>query len=344
MADNTQALMALDNAAQGAIAPYTTPVDLTPYKSPVLMLLQKAQSTMPFVPQNLVSVAQQVFALGAFPRLRAFYAGAARPSWLTSDNSYQAWQTFIKSYLPIENSFISGNNLLLAQQASDLQNNVDFWNTVSKYSGEDYLEKVWADFWVAVDNLRANRDSAKLALSTANDILSQYGSKVPATYSAQTNALSAQFNDLTSQAVNTLSVIPGGATYAGLGVAALVIAGIAAATVVAITASIWAIAHEFSAVQINAGNNAKALMTWRDQQDQADYEAGKITNSELVARRSDTVAAGTAIVNAQGAAALGKAVGQAGSGFGIGLGLTLGSMAVLGIGGWLLFRHFRKSP
>ena len=111
MATDPVALMALDTASQSAIAPYTPPdgLDLNPYMTPTTSLFETIQNQLSWVPQNLASIAAQVFAAGAFPRLRNFngYSAAQLPSWLQLPANLQAWQQVITQYQPIENAFIA---------------------------------------------------------------------------------------------------------------------------------------------------------------------------------------------------------------------------------------------
>ena len=91
-------------------------------------------------------------------------------------------------------------------------------------------------------------------------------------------------------------------------------AGIGGAIVATIAASIWGIAHSFASVQLNAANNAQALLKWRETADDAAFAAGQITNDQLIQRRQENVTAANSIADSQGAAALGRGFGQAGQG------------------------------
>jgi hypothetical protein len=289
MATDPVALMALDNASSNAIAPYTPPdgFDLNPYMVPTTALFETVQNQLPWVPQNLASIASQVFAAGAFPRLRSFAGAASVPSWLQLPANLAAWQQVIQQYLPIEQAFIAGNNALLAQQAAQLQSNVDFWNTVATYSGEAAMESIWSDFQNALDTLKANAIGVQTSLAVIAAIQAQYGAKIPASYQQQISQAQAQYQQIKSDATSALSVIPGSAAYAGLGAFA-VIAAIGLAVVATVAASVWIYANKMAAAQVQVAQLATNLVAWRDQQSEADLHSGKITETQFEARQAQS--------------------------------------------------------
>jgi len=299
MATDPVALMALDNASSNAIAPYTPPdgFDLNPYMVPTTALFETVANQLPWVPQNLGSIAGQVFAAGAFPRLRSFAGAASVPSWLQLPANLAAWQQVIQQYLPIEQAFIQGNNALLAQQAAQLQSNVDFWNTVATYSGEDAMERIWSDFQNALDTLKANAVGVQTSLAVISAIQSQYGAKIPPAYQQQISQAQAQYQQIKSGAVSALSPIPGGAAYAGLGAFPIIVA-IGLAAVAAVAASVWIYANQMAAAQVQVAQLATNLVAWRDQQSEADLRAGKITETQFEARQQQSNSMLTAIEKA----------------------------------------------
>lgn len=339
MVDNTAAFMGLDNQSQGAIAPFVaTGVDLSAVQAPMLALLQKINASMPWAPANLAYIGSQVFALGGFPRLRRFLPGDRRPPWLADQNNYNAWQTMVsQGYGPIDAAFAAKNLALAAQQAQASLANVAMWDAIAQYSGANALESLWNDLSNAIQAIKAQRDAAITAQQVSSNIINTYGAAVPTELVNRTAAIGDQIAALDAKARGVLAPIPTAAPQVGLGILPIVIAGIAGATIAAVAAAAWAVAHEFSAIQINAANNAQALMQWRDQADNAAAAAGQISNAELIARRQQTIAAGTAVVNAQGAAAIGTAAGK----FGFGTALGIGSVVAFGLGAFLLFRFAR---
>lgn len=340
MADNTIALMALDRQAQESLAPMVTNLDLTPSRAPMLALLGRVQANMPWAPQNMVSTAEQIFNLGAFPRLRAYPPNTGKlPTWLSNPDNYNAWRKMVTTlYKPVDLALLKSNMALLAAEGEAAANDVEFWNTVSKYSGADAIERLWADLWAAIDAFKTQREATQTHLKVADDIIKAYGPKVPPALTSQTAAIKTQVASLDARARTALAPIPQATSTAGLGAITWVIAGVAGTIVVAVTASVWAIAHEFSAVQITAANNAQALLKWREQQDAADFAAGKITNEQLTARRQDNVRAAAEVADSQGAASLGRGFGAAGQG----IALAAVGVVVLGLAAFAMTRHLRK--
>lgn len=342
MADNTAQLMALDTQSQGAIAPYLSAASTAALQGPITALFQRITNTMPWAPRNLVSVGNQVLALGAFPRLRKFIPGERRPAWLSNDDNYTQWRKMITElYAPIDVAFASQNVAAAAAATQAAANNTAVWDAIAAYSGAAALERLWQDLQNALTTIRAQRDAAKVSLATATGVINTYGNKVPPNLVTQTAGLSAKLNELDAKARSALAPIPTAAKEAGLSGLPIIVAGVAAVTVTSVAAAAWAIAREFTDVQRSAASNAQALLSWREAADAADYATGKITSEELVARRRDNVAAANNIVSAQGAAAVGSAVGAAGSGIGKGIGLALGGLATLVLGSVLVWRFAR---
>lgn len=318
----------------------TVPIDQAT-QDRVLALFTKMRDTMPWVPYDLYAVAKLAFDQGQYPYPSNTLASV--PKFLADQPDRKAyWIQVANQFNPITTAIGKASLAEATNQAQILGANADFWNNVAYYTGEAYLEDVWNKLWEAIANLRSQRDATSVHLQIANDIIAQNAGKVPANLVSNTNAIRSQFDSLTARAKSTLAPLgSAGLQESGLG-AALIIAGIAAAAIIALTASIWAIAHEFANVQINAANNAQAMIKWRDAQDHQDFAAGKINNAEFTARRDDTIKAATTVTETQGAAALGKSIATASSGIGKGIAVGLGAVALFGIAAYALFRYAKK--
>lgn len=299
-------------------------------------LYQRMSDAMDWLPYNPVSMAALAFQQGQYPFPTK---NPPTPAIKQYQDRVDAWNQLAEQFAPITAAVLKNDFAAAQQQAVVLNANADYWDKVAKYTGADFIEKTWNNLWDALAGLRASRDAAKAALSVSNQIIQQYGSAVPASLVNVHDDVSAQFDSLSSQAKSKINVLGSTAiAEAGLG-AVLIIAGIAAAAVIAITASIWAIAHEFAAVQAKAAANAQELMKWREQQDAADFNAGKISNEQLVQRRAQNVVAAQTLVDSEGAASIGGALGKAGAGIAMGV----GALALLAIGGYFLFRKAAKT-
>ena len=335
MATDPVALMALDTASQSAIAPYTPPdgLDLNPYMTPTTSLFETIQNQLSWVPQNLASIAAQVFAAGAFPRLRNFngYSAAQLPSWLQLPANLQAWQQVITQYQPIENAFIAQNNSLLAQQAAVLQSNVDFWNSVAYFSGEDAVQNIWGDLQNALDTLKMAAANTQLSMGVITAIQNQYGAQIPAALQQQITALTATYQGLKGQVQSALGAIPGALQYVGLGVFPIVIT-VALTVVASVSAAVWIYARQMAAAQVQAATLATNLVAWRDQQSEQDLRSGKITETQFEQRQAQSNTMLNTIEKASGGSTTTKVLEYVGAAVGIGL---------IGWLGVKLFRHIR---
>ncbi len=122
----------------------------------------------------------------------------------------------------------------------------------------------------------------------------------------------------------------------------MIVAGIAVAAVVSITAGVWAIVNEFTSIQRQANTNANELMKRRVEIDAADFAAGRMTEADLQARRSQSAKASSDMVASQGAAQIGNAIKRAGEGFGWGIGTGVGAIALVGVVGYFGYRYLSK--
>lgn len=310
-------------------------LDISGIRTEVLAYIDHIVSAFPTAPRDLKTTAATLMDVHQeVPRL------GGNPTWITTTDQKEAWAKVVSNYSPIISKFIAG---LQAQSKVELATAgywSDFWKGVSAYTGVDAVEKVWDDLWNAINGLKLQREAAKTALDAAQAIIDASAGKAPANLVlAQQQAL-AEWNTLTNQARTTLA--PLGATaqqQAGLGIAPLVIIGVSAVVVVGITASIWAIVSSFASVQKKAADNAQALMKWREEQDRQDYLAGKLTEDQYENRRAQNIRAGQTIVETQGAAAVGSAVGKAGAGLAMGV-VAIGAVGLLGL---FLFLKMRRS-
>ncbi len=299
----------------------------------ITRLFGKMRTAMPWITYDPVGVAILAMDQQSYPY--PIQTLGTPPVWLNTIDRQQVWKEVAGEFVPVTQQVLATQIAQARVAGEALDRNVAFWNNVARYSGADAVQKVWDDFWAAVASFRAQRDATKVALDQTAPIISQYGAKIPASLIMTRTGLVSKFNDLSNRASAALNPVGAQAkSAAGLGALPLVIAGIAAATIVTVTASIWAIAHEFANVQEQANGNAQEILKAREAADQADFNAGKITNEQLVVRRNDNIAAAVKLVDAEGAAAVGGAVGRAG----MGVALGAGGLVALALGAWWLLR------
>lgn len=316
--------------AGGVIDPATQAV--------VSALAQRLATAMPWLPFDPVGTFALAMQQGQYPY--PVQTVVNPPAWLNDPNRLDVWRQIASAFVPVTQQVLVNQLALARQQGAALASNVAFWNNVAKYSGADAVQQVWDDFWAALAQFRAYREGTKAALDQATAILgsSPPGSIPPALVQNQA-ALVGQYNALSSRCAAAIAPLGAAArSAAGLGIAPLVIAGIAAATVAAITATVWAIAHEFASVQTQANANATAIVQARDAFAQQMLNSGKINVDQFAQIQKDNVEAGRVISESQGAGQIGKGLRSAG----VGVALGLGSIAAIGLGGYLLYKYAKK--
>jgi hypothetical protein len=301
-----------------------------------LSVWTRAKVAMPWLPASLVSAVQTLQANGyvALPVMEP----EALPS--RSDNDQKQWQVFVDGTKAFVMQTLKGQMAALQSEAVALDANKALWDGIAKWSGQEALAKVWDDLWKAIAEFRAARTATTATLAAARTALTALGAKAPESLRSKQTQLDSQVVSLTDRLKKLLAPLGDAAVrHAGLGVAPLVVAGITAAVVLAITASVWAVAREMASVQKQANDHAQAVLLARETADRADFEKGKITALELTERRKANSDAAVAISEAQGAAAIGASLGKAGTGIAIGVAVV----GALLIGGIYLFRQARKA-
>lgn len=302
----------------------------------VAQLAQRMATAMPWTPFDPVGTFALAMQQNQYPY--PVQSVVSPPTWLQDPNRLDIWKQIANAFVPTTQAVLQNQIALARQQGTILANNVAFWNNVAKYSGTDAVYAVWDDLWAALTQYKTYHDAIVATFNTVQPILQQYQGQIPSNLVQQQSALIAQFNDMNNRVSSVIAPL-GAQARAAAGLSSpLIIAGIAAAAVATISASVWAIAHELAAVQLQANANATAIIQARDAADQAAYNAGKITYDQLQQSRKDSAAAGVDIANSQGAGAVGKGLKSAGEGIALGL----GGLAIASIGGYFLYKHFKK--
>ncbi len=304
----------------------------------VTALAQRLAAAMPWLPFDPVGTFALALQQGQYPYPAQTVINP--PAWLNDPNRLDVWRQIASKFVPVTQAVLINQLALARQQGQILAANVDFWNTVAKYSGADAVQKVWDDLWAALSQFKAYRDGAKAALDQAGAIVAAAPpGSIPSSLVQNQAVLINQFNSLSNRCAAAIAPLGAAArAAAGLGVVPLVIAGIAAATVAAITATVWAIAHEFAQVQMQANDNAMALIQARDAYARQLLNTGKINVDQFAQLQKDNVEAGRVVSESQGAGQIGKGLKSAG----VGVALGLGSVAAIGLGGYLLYRYSKK--
>ena len=284
----------------------------------------KAQQALPWLP-NLSQESSSLFYGDAtkpyFPRLNR------SPSGLDSDQQSQ-WLMIYDATTNLCNAAIQGEMQTAQAEGARLAADTAFWNTVSRVVTDVAtlgVNELWGGFWEAIDACKQSRDITTLALQTAGDVLSALGADADPQDLANQDDIQNQLSALIGKILDAISPLgPDVRAQAGLGVAPLVVAGIAAAVVVTATTAVWAVAHELSGVQEQANAHAQAVLDHQTAYDEAQAAAGNITQDELMRRRANTAKQAKDIADAQGAGAVGSGMMKAG----LGVALAVGAVAV----------------
>ena len=330
-----QEVDALTDQAQGLMLVVQLSQPDPNLRSSMLTLWSKTLAAIPWAPKNLPTLAATLFdkyQYLAYPNQNP----DGPPDILTVDASRPgqwkqlyttAWQPFVKQAL-------AGQMAVAVAEGAKAAANTAMWNAIAKYSGADAVEKVWDDLWKAVSSFRAQQDATKLTLQKAQEALNRMGSAAPANLLAAQNDLQTKTAQLLASARSAIAPLGTDAlSRAGLGIAPLIIAGIAAAAILTITASIWALAHEMAAVQEQANSHAQEVWKVTDAYDKDQLAKGLITQAEYTRRRTVLAKDVDAVAKARGAAAVGSAVGSAGIGLGVGVGVVA-LVALVGLYLW----------
>lgn len=303
------------------------PVQLSaPADNPTIAAFQKvmikAQQTCPWL-GNLAGESSGLFYTSPpqFPRLNPTPEGL-------DDAQQQQWKLIYDAAAPITSAAMRGEMQAAQDQSTQLASDSAFWDGVYRVTLDVATlgaNEAWVGFWDAIAAAKQARDGAAAALDGANQALANMGADADPSDVANQQDLDGQLNALVKSVIDTIAPLgPDVRTQAGLGVAALVVAGIAAGVVLTITASVWAIAHELAAVQKQANDHAQAVFDHQTAYDEAQAAAGNITQDELAARRANTAKQAKDVADSQGASAVGSGLAKAG----LGAALVIGAVAV----------------
>lgn len=284
-------------------------------------VLLKAQSTLSWLP-NIANESAQLFYASPpmFPRLNPIPEGL-------DDGQQQQWKMIYDAAAPITSAAMRGEMQAAQIQGQQLADDSAFWDSVYRVTLDVATlgtNELWGDFWDAIAACKEARDGAAAALQGADNALAALGENADPDDVANQNDLQGQLNALLGNIIDVIAPLgPDVRAQAGLGVAPLVVAGIAAATILAITGSVWAIAHELAAVQKQANDHAQAVFDHQTAYDENLAAQGVISQDELMRRRANTAQQAKDVANSQGAGSMTSAMA---AGLGV---LALGAVAVV---------------
>lgn len=308
----------------------TTPPD-NPTVAAFQAVLNKAQQTCPWLPNLAGESAALIYADAQNPRWPRLNVA---PEEGLDDGQQQQWAQIVKATAPITKAAMLGEFAQVKTQAAVLANNAAFWDTVYRITLDVAtlgVNEAWVAFWEAIDACKQASAAIKADLDQAAQALADTGSDAdPNDVAAQEN-LQGTHESLIQKILGIIAPLGDQVrSQAGLGIAPLVIAGITAATVVAITTSVWAVAHELVGVQTQANDHAQAVLEHQQAINDKLLADGQITPEQWQANNQQNVDMANSVTKNQGAGAVGSALGKAGMGVALGIGaLALGAVALM---------------
>ncbi len=284
-------------------------------------VMNKANQTCPWLPP-LASESAGIFygSPPSFPRLNP------QPEGLDASQQQQ-WGLIYQAVAPIASATMRGEMQAAQAQGAQLAADAAFWDTVYRVTADVAtlgVNELWADFWKAIADAKQSRDSIVGILQTTQQALDEQGDTADPALVAQQQSLQNRLDSLINQILSAISPLGSEVRQqAGMG-STLIIAGIAGAVVVAITASVWAVAHELAAVQTQANDHAQAVIDHQTTFDEAALAAGQIDQAEFARRRANTAQQANDIAKSQGAGAVGAGMMTAG----LGIAAAVGAVAL----------------
>lgn len=207
---------------------------------------------------------------------------------------YAAWQALPKE---LRNAYLQRSLAIARADSEKAEQDVAFWERtyrITKGVATFGISEAWDALTEKLRQYRADRQAAAASIATMEAVAAdpKYAGKIPADVLAglQTtkNELAAADSGVLA-ALGPLSTIPDVRQEAGLGgvpapvlVVGAIAVGVAA---VAVSATLIVIAQ----VKDRANARTDAFLRLREQLDRQDYEAGKITEEQFVARRAANV-------------------------------------------------------
>lgn len=245
-------------------------------------LIQQLGRAYTWIPAAVVSKWSAAIDAGGLPVLMppaALLERGYAPPWLDTDNKMQAWGVAAQGLASLGSQVTSANMAQLRNQASALQADTQFWNTVAQWSGADYVERQWNELKAKIRQFNTN----KALVENNIQRMRQAADGAPAgTFTtaqlAEIDAIEREQAQLTAQARATLdgpvasALIGEGNGINGLGLVPAVVIGIGAAVVAGIVASFVGYIAISAALTDRANTRTHEFLMAREAADAAAYE------------------------------------------------------------------------
>ena len=290
-------------------------------------VMNKAQQTCPWLPP-LASESAGIFYGDppSFPRLNTIPEGL-------DDSQQQQWQMIYKAVAPIASATMRGEMQKAQAQGAQLANDAAFWDGVYRVTLDVAtlgLNEAMNQLWAVIDEAKAASAAIKASIDLINN------GDADAQDQQQAQALDSEHQSLIQQIISTIAPLgPDVRQQAGLGFTA-VAAGITAAVVVTIVASVAVVVSSLKDLQQKANDAANAVADKRITMVQQALAAGQIDEATAQSQMSQIQKDAGDQASSQGAGAVGTGLAKAG----LGVALAVGAIAA----GYFLLKKKSAAP
>jgi hypothetical protein len=174
-------------------------------------LIQELANRLEWIPNSVISKWKQAVLAGGVPylwnsRVLSQQAGGGAvpwPSWINTPGRQAAWDAVSTLFDPLHKDFNAVGWALYNQEASRIASDVQFWSTVSQWSGVDALMSQWEKLKGLVRDFNAQKRIAEDSLRQCDALIAAApGAFTPQQKSAP-GVLRAELDSLTQQAKAT---------------------------------------------------------------------------------------------------------------------------------------------
>lgn len=261
----------------------------------ILRVFSKARASLPFVPASTWDRWYAAVRAGGLPIMYPAdqLRGAGKlPTWMASDLYKQkAWDMVRQEVLALNQQVTAADLGRINNQLREIEQNLQFWDTVAKWSGAQFILDKWTQFKEAVARFNSEKGRTNAALAEIDKLVITAPNAFTPTQLASLQQLKSQ-NEQNSEAARqsiqgpVMSLlVDEGTTVAGLG--GLPVAAIIALGTVAIAAATTAFISYIS-IQAALTRDANAkLHEFTMAREAYDNEAFRRKQEELAKRRED---------------------------------------------------------
>jgi len=142
----------------------------------MLQVFHKAQDSLPFVPSGTWQRWYAALRAGGLPSMIS--AGHLRatgrlPEWLQSPYHQQAWDIVRNGVLALNRQVTDRNAAQVAAEAAKVAQDLQFWDTVAKWSGAELIEQQFEKLKQAVRDFNAQKEATDIAITQMDRLIAE---------------------------------------------------------------------------------------------------------------------------------------------------------------------------